>query len=443
MSMEDIIKLMKAQKEEQKLDLEAMFTRQREEEKKNRANEKAELVKEIRKGLKEEVRSEMKPLEERTTKIEEATECMVDKVKELMKKVTTLEEQIAEEREKAKMNEKKKSYSEVTREKVEEKTTYEASKVYNKDKEDENEDVKMIFSKAAKVIGLKPIDKLHVEHIKRRLSYEMKDKSDEELWKAALKKAVEMFLEKEMRIKEDDLAKINITKIFPPAKENWNVLYVELETKRQADFIYTFTQYMRRGVQGDGKPEVQLYVPKQLYKRFMAINLMALKIREDSGRKVGTRVTLGKEDFRLQLRSKVDRQEGWGDALPLPEDLPEIEMSLRRGPLSPGEAPGRSPLTLEREGGRREYSAREDGTMEDGRREGGRKGSRRGSGREDSRREDSRRKDSAREDSSRRSRSSSSSSARVKDVQSRDPSQGRQPCDIYSTPLQPRKSAKQ
>ena len=45
MSMEDIIKLMKAQKEEQKLDLEAMFTRQREEEKKNRANEKAELVK--------------------------------------------------------------------------------------------------------------------------------------------------------------------------------------------------------------------------------------------------------------------------------------------------------------------------------------------------------------------------------------------------------------
>ena len=31
--------------------------------------------------------------------------------------------------------------------------------------------------------------------------------------------------------------------------------------------------------------------------------------------------------------------------MPLPEDLPEVELSLQRGPLSPGEAPGRAPLT--------------------------------------------------------------------------------------------------
>ena len=58
----------------------------------------------------------------------------------------------------------------------------------------------------------------------------MKDKSDEELWKAALERAVEMFLEKEMRIRGDDLAKISIVKIFPPAKDDWNVLNVELES---------------------------------------------------------------------------------------------------------------------------------------------------------------------------------------------------------------------
>ena len=93
MSMEDIIQLMKAQKEEQKLDLEAMFARQRDKQKKNRENEKAELVKDIRKGIKEEIRSEMKPLEERTTKIETATENMLDKVNKLMKKVNTLEKE--------------------------------------------------------------------------------------------------------------------------------------------------------------------------------------------------------------------------------------------------------------------------------------------------------------------------------------------------------------
>ena len=160
MSMEDIIQLMKAQKEEQKLDLEAMFARQRDEEKKNRENEKAELVKDIRKGIKEEIRSEMKPLEERTTKIETATENMLDKVNKLMKKVNTLEKQIAEEREREQHYKKNKSYSEAIRDRVKERPSSEASKVYKKDKEDDTESVKMIFKKAAKVIGLKPIDML-------------------------------------------------------------------------------------------------------------------------------------------------------------------------------------------------------------------------------------------------------------------------------------------
>ena len=315
------------------------------------------------------------------------------------------------------------------------------------EREGDRDDIKVIIRKAAKIIGLKPIDKLHVEHIKRRLSYTMENKNEDELWKAALEKAVEMFLDKEMRIRGDDLAKINVVKIFPPARDEWNVLYVELDSKREVDFIYTFTQYMRRDVKGDGKPEVQLYVPKQMYKRFMAINLLALRMREDSGRKVGTRVTLGKDDFILQQRSKEDRKKGWEDAVPLPDDLPEIEMSLRRGPLSPGEAPGRSPLTPEREDGRREDwrregsgsegSGRKDSAREDSRREGGRReaGRMEGSGREESRREESRK---------RKGRSGSSSPAGVTEVLVRDPSQVLQQCDEnYSTPLHSRKCARQ
>ena len=100
---------------------------------------------------------------------------------------------------------------------------------------------------------------------------------------------------------------------------------------------------MRRNVQGDGKPEVQIYVPKQLYSRFRAINHMAYNIREASGRMQGTRVTLGREDFILQQRCKTDRGRGWGDPIPLPEDLPKFELGVQRGPLSPGEAPGRPP----------------------------------------------------------------------------------------------------
>ena len=85
---------------------------------------------------------------------------MLDEVNKLMKKVNTLEKQIAEEREREQHYKKNKSYSEAIRDKVKERPSSEASKVYKKDKEDDTESVKMIFKKAAKVIGLKPIDML-------------------------------------------------------------------------------------------------------------------------------------------------------------------------------------------------------------------------------------------------------------------------------------------
>ena len=198
-------------------------------------------------------------------------------------------------------------------------------------------------------MGLKPIDKLHVQHIMRRQKDEMKDETEDVQWHAAMKTAVKIYLNSEMRIQGEDYEKLNIVKIFPPAKEDWNVLYVELESKEQANLIYTFTQYMRKNVKDDRKPEVQLYVPKQLYSRFRAINHMAFKIRETSSKTVSTRVTLGKEDFILQKRYKNNSDKSWGEPVPLSGDLPGLEFSLQGGPLSPGEAPGRAVLTPEQE----------------------------------------------------------------------------------------------
>ena len=346
--------MIKAQKTDQKAELEEMFEKQRVEERKEREQEKESLVRDIRAGIKDEIKTEMKPLEEKTAKIEAATASMGDKFEELANKVNVLEEKLAELKENHTVN----TYSDVVRNQTQSQNQEGQSKSRSptkfREKQSEDKDkVKDLFRSAGKVIGLKPIDKIHVEHIKRRQSESMKDKSEDEQWEAAMKSAVEMFLDKEMRIRGEDYKSLNIVKIFPPAKENWNVLYVELETQTQADFVYTFTQYMRKNVKGDGKPEVQVYVPKQLYNRFRAINHMAYKIREASGRMQGTRVTLGKEDFILQQRCKTDRGKGWGDPLALPEDLPEFELSLQRGPLSPGEAPGRAPLTPQHEEGRK------------------------------------------------------------------------------------------
>ena len=345
MSLEDIIGLMKAQKEEQKADLQEMFRIQREEERKERDKEKEGLLKEIRSAIKEDVKAELKPLEEKTNNMENVAVQMGEKVEELVKKVSTLEEKLAKVEEKSNVvNDEARSYSEVIKEKHTNPYQEKEHLVQN-----EHNEVEQIFSKSAKVIGLKPIDKLHVEHIMRRQKDKMKDASEKEQWEAALLTAVKLFLEKEMRIKDEDYENLEIVKIFPPAKEEWNVLYVEFRNQQQANLVYTYTKYMRRNIQGDGKPEVQIYVPKELYARFRAISLLAFKMREDSGRTINTRITMGKDDFVLQQRSKTAGVKGWGKAVTLPEDLPGLELSQRRPPLSPGEAPGRSPLTPEQE----------------------------------------------------------------------------------------------
>ena len=363
MSLEDVIKLMKAQKTDQKAELEEMFEKQRVGERKEREKEKINLIKELRVGIKEEIQAEMKPLEERTAQVEKSTETIGNQMAELVNKVKTLEDQLQDVKEKS----TRKSYTDVVKEKHFPEHGEPELKMLDKNKKEESEGnykVKEILRSASKVIGLKPIDKLHVEHIQRRLKENMENENDEDLWKAALQKAVEMFLDKEMRIRGEDYEQLNIVKIFPPAKGDWNVLYVEFENKKQADFVYTFTQYMRRNVKGDGKPEVQIYVPKQLYARFSAINLMAFKIREASGKSISTRVTLGKNDLILQQRSKSDKSQGWGEALPLPEDLPDFELNMQRGPLSPGEAPGRSPFTPEQKDCRKRKGRSSSGSPE-------------------------------------------------------------------------------
>ena len=357
MSMEDIIKLLKVQKEEQKSDIQEMFKQQREEEKKEREKEKEALLNNIRDGIREEIKTEMKPLEVKTDNIEKVALGIGNEVKDLAKKVMTLEEELARLKQKQDgSSSKEKSYRDAARdsgpstlhekekERVEEETTI-------KDKKEDH--VKKLISKAATIIGLKPIDKVHVQHIMRRQKEEMTTESEEEQWQEAMHTAAKMFLEKEMRIGREEFNSLEIVKIFPPAKDDWNVLYVEFRTRKQASLVYTYTQYMRKNVQGDGKPEVQLYVPKELYSRFRALNLAAFKIREASMKTISTRVTLGERDFILQQRHKSDKGKGWGDPLPLPDDLPDIEMNLHRGPLSPGEAPGRTPFTPEQEDSRK------------------------------------------------------------------------------------------
>ena len=73
-----------------------MFKKQREEEKKEREMEKEALIKDIRVGIKEEIKTEMKPLEMKTDNIEKVALGIGNEMKDLAKKVSTLKEELAQ-----------------------------------------------------------------------------------------------------------------------------------------------------------------------------------------------------------------------------------------------------------------------------------------------------------------------------------------------------------
>ena len=63
-----------------------------------------------------------------------------------------------------------------------------------------------------------------------------------------------------------DIEKLNIIGLFAPAKQDWNVLYVEFGNKFEVDTIFSYTKNM---INKDHR--VIHCIPKQMYERFRAV----------------------------------------------------------------------------------------------------------------------------------------------------------------------------
>ena len=49
-----------------------------------------------------------------------------------------------------------------------------------------------------------------------------------------------------MKMKEDDIKQLTRVMIYPPAKDKWNVLYVEYKNVDMVNFIMSFAQFLRK-----------------------------------------------------------------------------------------------------------------------------------------------------------------------------------------------------
>ena len=161
---------------------------------------------------------------------------------------------------------------------------------------------------ARKIVGFSPIDQRMLGI--QMQSYGAKDSNE------AMLLEVKSFLKCEMKILPSEIEKLSIMRIFPPAKENWNVLYVEFESEKDVDFIFNHTSAMM-------KPDHRLmrWIPRQMFERFKAIQSIAYQIRKEEGLK--TRVKIGQMDFQLSVRAPTSPR--WC-LRSLPSSLPEIEL---------------------------------------------------------------------------------------------------------------------
>ena len=193
-------------------EMEERRQREREEDKK----ERKVVPDDIKDGVKKEMQEIMKPWQGRTVRVEESTAKMGEEVKRLSEEMRELREQLIT---------RNQSYASVTGgggtssgALTGTKTVPISNNTNTVEDTEEKERICSLLSSARRVVGLKPIDKKHVEHVKRRLE-EVEGETEVEKEERAKKGAVMMFLKHEMCMKKEDIEKLGIVKIFAPARD--------------------------------------------------------------------------------------------------------------------------------------------------------------------------------------------------------------------------------
>ena len=282
----------------------------------------------IKEGIKSEVEAATKPLKEGQDQIVKDQAALAKTVEDLTKQIEEIK--------------KGNNYP------VLEQSQVHGSKNRSKVTENRNESVTLskdaeavrkLFKKSNLTIGLSPINQDFLEaEVQKQVEQTGKDRDD--IKKTVMKEAVKEFLTMEMKVKEDHFEKLDIARIFAPQKENWNTVYLELESEEQVDWVMSHTRWIPVGDRGQVPTKVTKYIPRQLYTRWNALQGKAFSIRKESNWTVQTKIGHGKDDFFLQTRVKGDRE--WGEKLELPTDLPKVELEfLSREDRSPTSAPGR------------------------------------------------------------------------------------------------------
>ena len=303
-SIEDILSFLKADKDER--------GREKEEDKIERANERAEDMRKIEElikvGVKEEVNTILKPLQDRLDKQEKVVEEMTMQVSVILKEMETLKTSASNKPDFPTLQHAEREQP--VQQHPAPGQGQQAVQAEGPGRGDQTDRVKQICSNARKVIGLSPIEP-------RMLEIQMQSYGAKDIQEAMLME-VKNYLKCEMKVRPSVVEELEIVKVFHPAKDDWNTLYVELGHELEVDLLYTYTKNITKK-----DHRVFPYIPKEMYRRYRGAESFLYSVRQKD--RVRTKVKLGVDD--LLLATKVQGSNYWKNC-PLPDNLPSIDLPV-------------------------------------------------------------------------------------------------------------------
>ena len=207
LKLEDILAFMK----EEKLD------RQKE-----READMSEMKELILKGVQEKVEAAIKPIQERILEVEQDQVNIKEQFSNLLQELKEIKEQMRPSG----------GFPELARTQIPRLGNAGSTKFssledtiqenLHKAVNPETREIRQIATEARKIIGLHNISKEDVERVSR-----ISGAQDEQ---GAYLEAVKEFFKLEMRIGQDEFDRLGVKHVFPPAKEQWDTLYVVFES---------------------------------------------------------------------------------------------------------------------------------------------------------------------------------------------------------------------
>ena len=321
---QDILSFLKAEKEARETEKE----QERADRQREREEDMAKIAEMIKDGVKEEVKTMLNPLDKRLEGQEKITEGLGVQMKNLVGEIEILRKEIRAGNEFPVLPAQP---SGLVGEKSRGVSGGDTAQGDGEAEDVRDARIKEICSKARRIVGFTPIEP-------RMLDIQMNSYGARDIEEAMLQE-IKSYWKCEMKVKPSDIEKINIVRIFPPAKDDWDTLYIEFENEIEVDKMFRYTRVMC-------KPDHRLvrYIPKELYERFRSLDFITYTRREDmkaKGLKLKTRVKIGRKDLDLSVKLP---NSGWKSE-PLPHGLPDIDLQAGgRHSVASSPPPGRPQL---------------------------------------------------------------------------------------------------